>query len=559
MTFTKGLEHHKDSMLVRSPPHVGDFRRAIDTGLVANFNAISRPRNLKIRQWEAPTAGFVHDLEGPDSQAVTMPPAPALGSDELTYEMAEVYELALLRDVKLSDFSGNLSNPAPKVKAAIDRLNNLEISLKHFDISKCRRKRLGAGQQLIPQNLFREAMAGVTDGPYLSQFLLMGSKTLQRYKPKHGATNLAEAAGFIKYGPQTIDQRVPVAVPQDYMYDEASYLDVQDGYDVRDDNVLFGSANPVSVRFIQTPRDLATYVHDDALYQAYLSACLILLSQGAPFDPSFDELSGMGSFSGANTGGFALWGPPHILTLVTEVATRALKAVRFQKFNIHLRLRPEALAARIHIADTAPAKLPRSVRTAFEEMKQEYDQTRLLKAVKAHTAAQQGGQPGTLLLPMAFQEGSPMHPSYGAGHAAVAGACVTVLKAFFDTSAVLVEDINPNGQSSVRFEPENGQKVRVYFEVDPHVSDGYGANSLKLSPPTNKKPLTLLGELNKLAMNVSIGRNMAGVHYFSDHYDSLRLGEEVAIGILEEQALTYPKDRFVMSLTKFDGGTIKIG
>lgn len=40
---------------------------------------------------------------------------------------------------------------------------------------------------------------------------------------------------------------------------------------------------------------------------------------------------------------------------------------------------------------------------------------------------------------MAFQEGSPMHPSYGAGHATVAGACVTILRPFFDTGAVLVK------------------------------------------------------------------------------------------------------------------------
>ncbi len=33
---------------------------------------------------------------------------------------------------------------------------------------------------------------------------------------------------------------------------------------------------------------------------------------------------------------------------------------------------------------------------------------------------------------MAFPEGSPTHPSYGAGHATVAGACVTILKAWFD-------------------------------------------------------------------------------------------------------------------------------
>lgn len=72
-------------------------------------------------------------------------------------------------------------------------------------------------------------------------------------------------------------------------------------------------------------------------------------------------------------------------------------------------------------------------------------------------------------------------------------------------------------------------------------------------------PLTLEGELNKLAANISIGRNMAGVHYFSDYYDSLRMGEEIAIGMLEEQALCYPTDPFVMSIQTFDGDTVHIG
>jgi hypothetical protein len=44
-------------------------------------------------------------------------------------------------------------------------------------------------------------------------------------------------------------------------------------------------------------------------------------------------------------------------------------------------------------------------------------------------------------------------------------------------------------------------------------------------------PLTLEGELNTLAANISSGRNMAGVHYFTDYYDSVRMGEEIAIGI----------------------------
>ena len=46
---------------------------------------------------------------------------------------------------------------------------------------------------------------------------------------------------------------------------------------------------------------------------------------------------------------------------------------------------------------------------------------------------------GNALLPMAFPEGSPTHPAYGAGHATVAGACVTILKAWFKETTRLVD------------------------------------------------------------------------------------------------------------------------
>jgi hypothetical protein len=44
---------------------------------------------------------------------------------------------------------------------------------------------------------------------------------------------------------------------------------------------------------------------------------------------------------------------------------------------------------------------------------------------------------GSYLLPMAYPEGCPTHPSYPAAHAVIAGACVTVLKAFFDEAFVI--------------------------------------------------------------------------------------------------------------------------
>ncbi|MEL7346598.1 MAG: vanadium-dependent haloperoxidase, partial [Pseudomonadota bacterium] len=314
-----------------------------------------------------------------------------------------------------------------------------------------------------------------------------------------------------------------------------------------------------------TPRDLATYVHYDALYEAYLNACLILLNMngggGAPFDQGFAQLSGAGGHvTGGerktrpqggpvlNAGGFALYGGPHVLTLVTEVATRALKAVRFQKFNVHFRARPEALAGRL--ACIAPIKhekprLAQSLATIADDMKA------TLKEIEDLNEGACGEK--TRFLPMAFNEGSPMHPAYGAGHATVAGACVTVLKAFFDTDSVFV---TPQGGGEPVFKRYEKGDTPAAFTSDLGVSGGTGQG---LAPVKNPPMLTLEGELNKLAANISIGRNMAGVHYFTDYYDSVRMGEEIAIGMLEEQALGYKTDPFVMSVPTFDGDVVRIG
>jgi len=67
--------------------------------------------------------------------------------------------------------------------------------------------------------------------------------------------------------------------------------------------------------------------------------------------------------------------------------------------------------------------------------------------------------------------------------------------------------------------------------------------------------LTIEGELNKLAANISIGRNMAGVHFYTDYFDSLRMGERVAAGILQEQMATY-NDPCSMRLPSFDGDRV---
>ena len=110
MNFTKGLEHDRVTGLVADSQAFESFRTAIDEGFIDPFTTSVSVSPNKERVWEAPTAGVVYELEGPDPQAVTMPPAPALGSIELAYEMAEVYELALIRDVPLTELAEGGTN-----------------------------------------------------------------------------------------------------------------------------------------------------------------------------------------------------------------------------------------------------------------------------------------------------------------------------------------------------------------------------------------------------------------------------------------------------------------
>jgi hypothetical protein len=70
--------------------------------------------------------------------------------------------------------------------------------------------------------------------------------------------------------------------------------------------------------------------------------------------------------------------------------------------------------------------------------------------------------------------------------------------------------------------------------------------------------MTVGGELNKLAGNIAIFRNAAGVHWRTDYSESLLLGEAIAIGLLQEQSLGFNEDDAYFELTRFDGTKIRI-
>ncbi|HEX7333623.1 MAG TPA: vanadium-dependent haloperoxidase [Pyrinomonadaceae bacterium] len=466
-SYSKGLPHNNDGTVVLSAYNA--FLQAINSGRPADFDAIPLGGTTGLTN---PQAGLAFDLEGPDAHALVQPPAPAFASRAQAAEISENYWMALLRDVPYSHFTAN-----PIANAAAT-----DLTLYGADFTAPK-----SGGAVTTATLFRGLTPGDLSGPYLSQFFYQDCN----------------------FGANKIEQKITTTVPGvDYMTDFATWLAVQRGI-AQPSNTF----DPVP-RYMRNGRDIGQWVHIDVLFQAYFHAFLILAGAGAPFD------NGNPYNGNPSQIGFGTFGGPHIATLLCEVSTRALKAVWYQKWFVHRRLRPEVHAARVHrtLFNGAGYPVHAEILNSFN------DSNRL------------GGfmPPGNALLPMAFPEGSPTHPAYGAGHATVAGACVTILKAWFKETTRLVD---------IGLDP-----------VQP-TDDG-----LSLVPYTGSDAgdLTVGGELNKIASNVALGRDTAGVHWRSDANESLKLGEQIAIGILRDQRSCYNEVFNGFSLTKFDGTTITV-
>jgi hypothetical protein len=484
-SYSKGLPHNADGTVA-----VGAYQSLVNAlskgeGNPALFDSIPLGLGRKLTN---PQAGFCYEMEGGDPQSFVQPPAPAFASKEECAEIAENYWAALLRDVPFGDYPSH-----PTAIAAAADLNNFGADFK------------GAKNNsgvVTPNLLFRGVTAGDKVGPYLSQYF---------YLPCF-------------FGANEVSQRIVTAAPystagnngsgggRDYMTTFSDWLHVQRGGATGPDTF---DATP---RYMRMGRDIAEWVHVDVLFQGYFQAFLILAGLGAPFD------SGNPYNGNATQAGFATFGGPHIATLLCEVSTRALHAVWYQKWMVHRRLRPEAFAGRIEYNRTNPGRF---------DVHGSINSSTVLAAVKQHNEQFNGVGQGTYLLPMAFPEGSPTHPAYGAGHATVAGACTTILKAWFKEETTIASLTQP---------------------VEPT------ADGLALVPYTagDAGQMTVGGELNKVAYNVANGRNIAGVHWRSDSRESIALGEAIAIQLLREHRALYNESFGGFSLTKFDGTTITV-
>lgn len=430
--------------------------RAIESGNHADFEAIARGSG---RRFVSPQAAYAFCLEGGDPHRFACPPAPSFSSAEMAAEMAEMYWLALARDVPFRDYA-----TSPIIQRAA-----LEL-------------------KTVPRAVFRGPTLGDLDGPYISQFLVRPVQTVSTI----------------------FEQRYRTPVPgNDYLTTFGEWLQSQSG--VPPWREYIWDSTP---RYIRDGRDLAEWVHYDFLYQAFLNAALILMNYRpeAVLNENRSVLNEMNPYKHSKVqDGFVTFGLAQVVDWLGRVTTAALKAAWVQKWLVHRRLRPEAFGGRIHRTKTKTAEYP-------------------LHADILNSGAVEGTfrRWGSYLLSQAYPEGSPIHPSYPGGHATVAGACSVILKVMFDENGLMPDCVHA------------------------------AADGLSLEPCPPFFVPTIGAEINKLVFNIAMGRSWAGIHYRSDSTAGVRLGEDVAISILQDLVRTCTEDFEGFSFTRLDGTPVRI-
>jgi hypothetical protein len=508
--FHKTLDHDPSTGLIKNPSDFSKFQKIAKKG--SDFDQTSQtPGAAKLIN---PQAGWSHEHLGPDPAEMKMHPPPAATSDATAAEMTELFWMALLRDKFFEDFTDTDVDLEAATKDLADVFGKAKgefLPLKDLPAK-------GNNPDFRTQTIFRSGLPDEEYGPLVSQFFLHD----------------------IAYGTQIILQKqFPYLAGADYLKSWKDWQKAQsygtdaDDHDYPGDNTgdkYYENDYKTlpGLKRIRNMRDLARFVNKDALHQAYFNAALLLNNWNAPL--------GAGNPYNTKSGGikkqrpFGTLGGPHLLTLVSEVASRALKVVWRQKWGVYLRQRPEAYGGLME------AQKKHGVNINLPEF-----------VFNTEAAKRIYSKQSNYLLPLAFSAGSPAHPSYGAGHATVAGACVTILKAWFDAKRPYSEIIKKGAAAH----PITFMPVQI---VRP---DKNGSDVLPGYTGTDAAKMTMEGELNKLASNVAMGRSMGGVHWRTDNTRSLRLGEKIATIVLRRESKDY-QERPSWTYTNFDDEEVTI-
>lgn len=309
-------------------------------------------------------------------------------------------------------------------------------------------------------------------------------------------------------------------IEQKYNYHTGVYGITKSNFKaIADGTIPVAQAANGSDQYIWNGRSLGTLVHSDFVYQHFYYAAAMLAHGGT-------RHTAYSSVDPSTSGAFLTnAGPAFVAPAVAAVSANALSAAWVQKWRQQLRLRPETMAARVVTGLAGDTSV-------YHNSALTTNAQSTIDAVKAFNVA--NGGDNAAFLPLLYAEGSPTHPAYPAGHAVIAGANATILK--------------------LMYADENWSTMGNYSAVQ-HSTDGATRSTYSRSDAGD---LTVHGELNKLAANIAIGRNIAGVHYRIDGDEGMMLGQKVAIQYFKDYVSRQIEVRGDITIVGFDGVSVTV-
>lgn len=500
--FTKTLDHDPVTG-VASTTGQQNFQilvNATENGQQATYNSITRHPGAG--KFVNPQSSAAWTLIGRDSSATPMPIVPTLDSEWAGADMAEVYLQAIARNVSFSDYGTG-------ARTDVDTINGGSITQNACNVLNAFGSAYHgptAGGIVTPAVLFRGTSNGCLVGPYLSQLILQDLHRInQKLLPEK--------------------QLVPIASNREFGVTWDNFVAIQNGLIP----VPYTPGDFGSLRYTINGRDLGTSVHYDLPTDFCMQCFNILYNNGFPQAPNLPYFNG----AMPNEQPFTTMGGPDIVAQIGAVSRLALQNAWAHKWRATRRLRPEAMAGLVDQAVVTGQNPYNLDETIFGTL----GGINLMNWVRSYNLSQIpfNADNGTYLLALMYPEGCPAHPSYPSGHATVAGAVSTVVKAFMDDQALFKDYLTP-------MIPDPNNPTQLIPLAD-------GSENL----------LTVGGELEKLASNIALGRDFAAVHYRTDGDYGVALGEAIAIEFLVDLAATYAEQGFTgFELTKRNGVRIRI-
>ncbi|MET0342548.1 MAG: twin-arginine translocation pathway signal protein [Polyangiales bacterium] len=444
-----------------------------------------------------PLGALAVNLSGLATVQRAVPVAPTLASAERAADAVENYWQVLLRDVPFSEYRSDTKNEL--VLAAARELDELAAYTGPRD----------ARGRVTPEVLFRGTarygVPGDASGRKTRSVVPPGV-LVGPYLSQFLLRDIPYGSHFIPGGlrPQVAGQENEFATTHE------EWLALQDGRPTTR-RIRF---DPVR-RYLHTGRDLAEYARGGAptfwgaaqlLTTAVSKDPLVVGGLGAPANARNPYLKLKSTASGTGT-----WGTPYIQSLLPFATSRGQRSIYFHKWFVHRTIRPEAFGGLVQQRLVHGADYP-----IHDDLLRSEALDRVFKKF------------GSYHLPLATPEGAPNHGSYPGGASENTAVNVTLLKAFFDEGHVIPDPVEPDPSDPTRLIPYVGP------------------------------PLTIGGELNKLATNLGQGRNWLGVHWRSDAAVSLPHADEIALGILRDERPTLLEHFDGFRLSLYDGRVVEI-